>query len=258
VALARRSYSKAEEIALGTQVDGCCPVCGVDLFFEKTLKSKQRLFIAYELAHVYPLNPTPTEAEELKDVPRLSGDPNDPDNIIPLCTGCHTRFDKPRTREEYLEMFRLKSNLLERERQRVLMRQYPMEDAIRLIVNALGVAELSLADEDILSLDPRTVDEKCRPEVSELVIRKIKRNISDYYVFVQSQFRNLEQQMPNKSQLIFTQVRSFYMKQKELGLSKQDIYQNVVAWFRTVTQSEMIEAPEVIAAFFVQDCEVLE
>jgi hypothetical protein len=155
-------------------------------------------------------------------------------------------------------MFRLKSNLLERERQRVLMRQYPMEDAIRLIVNALGVAELSLADEDILSLDPRTVDEKCRPEVSELVIRKIKRNISDYYVFVQSQFRNLEQQMPNKSQLIFTQVRSFYMKQKELGLSKQDIYQNVVAWFRTVTQSEMIEAPEVIAAFFVQDCEVLE
>lgn len=84
------------------------------------------------------MNPTPTEAEELKDVSRLSEDPNDPDNIIPLCTGCHTRFDMPRTRGEYLEMFRVKSNLLERERQRALMRQYPMEDAIRLIVNALG------------------------------------------------------------------------------------------------------------------------
>lgn len=258
MALARRSYSKAEEIALGTQVEGCCPICGEELFFEKTLKSKQRLFISYELAHIFPLNPTAAEVEELKDVPRLSEDPNDPDNIIPLCTGCHTRFDKPRTREEYLEMFRLKSNLLERERQRALMRQYPMEDAIRLIVNALGDAELSLADEEILSLDPKTVDQKCRPEVSELVIRKIKRNVTDYYVFVQGQFRELEQQMPLKSQVIYTQVRSFYMKQKELGLPKQDIYQNVVAWFRTVTQSEMIEAPEVIAAFFVQDCEVLD
>ena len=94
--------------------------------------------------------------------------------------------------------------------------------------------------------------------VSELVIRKIKRNVSDYYPFVQRQFRELEREMPNKSHLIFSQVRTFYLKQKDLGLPKQDIYQNVVAWFRSVTRSDMIEAPEVIAAFFVQDCEVLE
>jgi hypothetical protein len=31
-----------------------------------------------------------------------------------------------------------------------------------------------------------------------------------------------------------------------------------VTWFRNVTKTDMIEAPEVIAAFFVQNCEVLD
>jgi hypothetical protein len=254
VALERRSYTQAEEIALNTQVEGCCPLCGVALFHKK----KARTFRFYELAHIFPLNPTSTEAEELKDVPLLSADRNDLDNIIPLCTGCHTRFDKPRTREEYQELFQLKRGLIERERQRTLMREYPIEDAIRHIVSALGSISFTEAEDGSLNLDPMSVDEKCKLAVSELIIRKIKRNVTDYYPYVQRQFRELEQEMPNKSQLIYSQVRTFYLKQKDLGLPKQDIYQNVVAWFRNVTRSDMIEAPEVIAAFFVQDCEVLD
>lgn len=221
-------------------------------------KKKTRTFRFYELAHIFPLNPTPAEELELRDVSLLSVDRNDPNNIIPLCTGCHTRFDKPRTREEYLELYELKRTLIERERQRALMRDYPIEDAIRNIITALGTNSFEETDDATLNLDPQSVDGKCRPEVSELVIRKIKRNVSDYYPYVQRQFRELEREMPNKSQLIFSQVRTFYLKQKDLGLPKQDIYQNVVTWFRSQTRSEMIEAPEVIAAFFVQDCEVLD
>ncbi|WP_158793814.1 ABC-three component system protein [Granulicella sp. L60] len=254
MALERRSYTQAEEIALNTQVEGCCPLCGVGLFSKK----KARIFRFYELAHIFPLNPTPAESTELEDVPLLSSDRNDPDNIIPLCTGCHTRFDKPRTREEYEELFLLKRTLIERARQRALMREYPIEDAITHIVSALGSATFTDVEGVTLNFDPISVDEKCKMAVSELIIRKIKRNVSDYYPFVQRQFRELEREMPNKSQLIFSQVRTFYLKQKDLGLPKQEIYQNVVAWFRSVTRSEMIEAPEVIAAFFVQDCEVLD
>jgi hypothetical protein len=212
----------------------------------------------YELAHIFPLNPKPTEAEELKGVELLSADRNDLDNILPLCTGCHTQFDKPRTRAEYERLFRLKRGLIERARQRALMREYPIEDAIHQIVAALGKLTFDEPVDENLTLDPKSVDDKCKWGVSKLIIRKIKRNVADYYPYVRREFRALEQESPTKSQLIYSQVRAFYLKQKDLGLSKQEIYQNVVTWFRNATQSDMIEAPEVIAAFFVQNCEVLD
>ena len=254
MALERRSYTQAEEIALNTQVEGCCPLCGVTLFHKK----KSRTFRFYELAHIFPLNPTSTEALELKDVPLLSSDRNDLNNIIPLCTGCHTRFDKPRNREEYHELFQLKQGLIERERQRALMREYPIEDGIHQIVEALRNISFEEAAAQDLNLVPQSVDAKCKSDLPELIIRKIKRNVTDYYPQVQREFRALEQESPTKSQLIYSQVRTFYLKQKDLGLPKKDIYQNVVAWFQNVTKTDMIEAPEVIAAFFVQNCEVLD
>lgn len=212
----------------------------------------------YELAHIFPLNPKPTEVEELKEVRLLSVDRNDVENLIPLCTGCHTRFDKPRTRVEYDELFRIKSGLIEQERQRALMREYPIEEAIHQIVVALGDVNLDEGVNEDLTLDPKSVDAKCKSAMPELTICKIKRYVSDYYPHVQREFRAMEQQDPTKSQLIYAQVRSFYLKQKSLGLSKSEIYQNVVTWFRSVTKANTIEAPEVIAAFFVQNCEVLD
>jgi hypothetical protein len=82
--------------------------------------------------------------------------------------------------------------------------------------------------------------------------------VTDYFPHVQREFRALEQEYPAKSQLIYSQVRTFYLKQKSLGLPKTEIYRNVVTWFRSVPHTEMIEAHEVIAAFFVQNCEVLD
>ena len=254
MALERRSYTPAEEIALTTQVEGCCPLCGTALFYKK----KGRTYRYYELAHIYPLNPKPAEAEELKDVELLSADRNDLDNQIPLCTGCHTRFDKPRTRPEYEELLRVKRGLIEHARQRALMREYPIEDGIHQIVMALGNVSFDEATEEDMTLDPQSVDDKCKTALPELIIRKIKRNVTDYYPYVKREFRVLEQEYPTKSQLIYSQVRTFYLKQKSLGLPKQEIYQNVVTWFQNVTKADMIEAPEVIAAFFVQNCEVLD
>ena len=229
-------------------------MCGTTLFYKK----KGVAYRHYELAHIYPLNPKPAEAEELKDVELLSADRNDLDNLIPLCTGCHTRFDKPRTRTEYEELFQVKRSLIERARQRALMRDHPIEDGIHQIVAALGSVSFDEAVDEDLTLDPQSVDAKCKSALPELIIRKIKRNVTDYYPHVQREFRAMEQEYPAKSQLIYSQVRTFYLKQKSLGVPKTEIYQNIVKWFRTVTKSDMIEAPEVIAAFFVQNCEVLD
>ncbi|WP_373557726.1 HNH endonuclease [Pseudomonas sp. URIL14HWK12:I7] len=55
----------------------------------------------YEIAHIYPLNPTPPEALLLANEFRLSADVDHLDNLIALCLLCHNEFDNPRTVKEY-------------------------------------------------------------------------------------------------------------------------------------------------------------
>ena len=228
-------------------------MCGTTLFYKK----KGRTYRCYELAHIYPLNPQPAEVEELKDVELLSVDRNDLDNQIPLCTGCHTRFDKPRHPFGVRRAFPGQARPHWTREATRSNREYPIEDDSS---NCRGSRKCQLRRSGRRGSNPRpqSIDAKCKAALPQLIIRKIKRNVTDYYPYVRREFRALEQEYPTKSQLIYSQVRTFYLKQKSLGLPKQEIYQHVVTWFPNITKTDMIEAPEVIAAFFVQNCEVLD
>ena len=103
----RVKCSPTESEYLFSQVGGICPVCSLSLTYEKI----GRLQKQYEIAHIYPLNPTDEEVELLKNEERLSDDVNSIDNLIPLCPGCHNRFDKPRTIEEYRALLTVKKQL---------------------------------------------------------------------------------------------------------------------------------------------------
>jgi hypothetical protein len=64
VAFERRSFTPAEEIALTTQVEGCCPLCGTGLFYKK----KGRTYRYYKLAYIYTLKPKPAEAKAAQSI----------------------------------------------------------------------------------------------------------------------------------------------------------------------------------------------
>lgn len=250
----RRSYSQAEELALTTQVGGECPQCGRALFYTK----KSRSFKDYELAHIYPLNPTEAELKELAGVTRLSADVNHPDNIIPLCNSCHPRFDKPRTRDEYEELVKVKKALIDRAFSRTLFGSYPIEDDLSRIISRLH--QIHIADDEIteLQLKAKKADDKFEPSLPYLTRRKIKQSIADYYQHIQKEFKELELATPNASEVIYSQVKAFYKKQKSLQLPQSVQFENVVEWFVAVTKPETKEAAEIMAAFFVQNCEVFE
>ncbi|MAK92040.1 MAG: HNH endonuclease, partial [Oleibacter sp.] len=59
----RKKYSDAQNVALLSQVSRVCPLCAEPLFYKKSGKS----FKNYELAHIYPLNPTKEENQLLQD-----------------------------------------------------------------------------------------------------------------------------------------------------------------------------------------------
>jgi len=256
----RRAYSPAEELALTTQVGGSCPRCNKPLFYTKRVGKppKPRQYKRFELAHIYPLNPKPEELIELAGVELLSDDVNDPANLIPLCTDCHTCFDKPRTREEYEELAAKKRELLAEDVQRSIRREYPIEEDIHRIVARLFTEDVSANASVDLEYDPKRLSEKFDVSLPPPTQHKIRAAVASYYTYVKSEFAELERKSPNASTLIFAQVRLFYIKQKSLGLSQVTIFRNIVRWIDDRTTPPTTDAAELVAAFFVQNCEVFE
>ncbi|MCT8282445.1 ABC-three component system protein [Xanthomonas translucens] len=236
------------------QVGSACPKCWTPLFYEK--EGKQ--YRAYEIAHIYPLNPTEVEANVLANEPRLSEDVNHPDNLVPLCERCHGIFDKPRTASEYRELYELKQKLIRAAAQIEIRAKYPLEEAIGKVVVALHGYDAHLTHPTNLSYSPISVDRKLGDSIPPIVRRKIKLNVSDYFQFIKQKFLELEEDDPNCSDLICSQVKSYYLQQKTLNIPKQEIYSNIVDWFHKKAGSETIEAAEIVASFFVQNCEVFE
>lgn len=209
----------------------------------------------YEIAHIYPLNPTPSETLLLSKEFRLSFDVDHLDNLIALCLLCHNQFDNPRTVEEYREMVKLKQGIIENNRQVKLMDDYQIEAEISKISDALEKETEGEAD---LNLDPKELDAKINETMSRLTRTRIKQNVSSYFSFVRKKLQLLEAESPNASIILSVQVKSFYLQQTKTSNDQQVIFKNIVEWIRRRSNSSSSDASEIIASFYVQNCEIFE
>ena len=249
----RKSFGENTNIVLFNQVDGICPLCDTPLIYEKS-GSK---FKKYELAHIYPLNPSLEESRLLHGEERLCDDVDHEDNLIPLCKICHGKFDKPRTVDEYRNLVRIKKELISKSEQQNLWHQYQIENDIEKLVAAL-YDEDALINTDEIEFEPKEIDRKVDNTMSSLTKRKIKNNVSDYFAFIKNKLLAIEAENPGASDIILLQVRHYYLKQKQKERNQQRIYDNVVEWILKKTNSPSIDAADILASFFVQNCEVLE
>lgn len=251
---ARRTFTAAEELELTTQVGGYCPKCGAPLFYRKKTVS----YRGYELAHIYPLNPKPAELLELSTVQRLHTDPNNIDNIIPLCVACHTQFDKPRTADEYNTLADIKRRCILRASQRAINRAFPLDQEVAALVARLNSAAVMYPHDAELDLIPKRLEDKFDPSLPTLLRRKITNAVTDYYQRIRRDFRELERLSPTISDLILSQVKTYYLQQKQLKHSQADIFHHVVDWILLAAAPATTEAAEVVASYFVQNCEVFD
>ena len=249
----RRKYTPAEELDLTTQVSGHCPICDANLFYEKNGKS----YKSYELAHIYPLNPKPEEISLLANEDVLHSDVNHPDNIIPLCTPCHTKFDKPRTVDEYRNLYSLKKGLLIMVNPRKIQSQYHLEEDIKRVIEGLYTGDLP-SEPQGLEYNLKDIAAKLDSSISVPTRQKIRHNVVDYFGHIRKEMLELERESPTTSDLIATQVKAFYLKQRTLGLSQQEIFSNIVSWLQNKTNPKTLDAAEIVASYFIQNCEVFE
>ena len=57
---------------------------------------------------------------------------------------------------------------------------------------------------------------------------------------------------------ILSSAKAFYQKQKLVTSNKQEIFDNTVQWIRRKHPATSNQAAEVVAAFYVQNCELFE
>ncbi|MCD8244787.1 MAG: HNH endonuclease [Parabacteroides sp.] len=248
----RKKYSPLDEMILFNEVDGRCPLCDIQLFVEKQNKSKSKKF---QIAHIYPLNPSNAEIEELCGESRLADDVNDLKNVIAVCPNCHTVFDKPRTREEYQKWFGIKKSLLDKAATKEMFSHFTLEEEIGEILSRLNAnsIENSLV---LLNYNLIRVDNKLDSSVLPLTKKTIKDDIANYYRYIEESFKRIEGTKPGKSELIAAQVRLAYLKMLDQESKQEVIHKALIDWLNMQTGEYSRQACSIIVSFFIQSCEI--
>ncbi len=247
------NFTPNENIILFNEVDGVCPMpsCSEELMYEKKV-TKQK---SYDIAHIYPLNPSAEEIELLKNEERLNSDPNDLDNLICLCDTCHTKFDKPRTLQEYRDMVSLKKKLILKNKERANWNAKLNADIID-ILDYISSNEEALDDSVESEYDPKTIDTKTNDTITKLTKRKIKNNVEEYYQDIKSKFKELDAVKPLTTEVISSQIKTYFLQTSQLYQNQNDIFNAMVDWLFNKTNKTSREGCEVIISYFIQSCEI--
>lgn len=239
-------------LLLFNEVDGICPLCQKMLMYEKS----NRIHKGYDTAHIYPLNPKPEEKTLLKKEKRLSSDPDDPNNLILLCLECHEKFDKPRTAEEYRELFAIKAKLIKEAEHKEAWHSHNIESELIDILNILVTTHAAETSKGKLNYEPKTIDKKTDNSITELVKSRIKSNVSDYFQTIKEKLNNVEKEYPGKANQIALQIKLYYGKLAMDSKDQRELFHGMVDWLHNKSGKRSREASEVIISFFVQNCEV--
>lgn len=250
----REPFTENDKLILFSEVEGMCPLCPNSLMYEKNSQNRKN----FEIAHIYPLNPKKEELELLKDEEKLSSNPNDLKNLICLCVSCHTKFDKPRTLEEYKELVAIKKTLLRQTKDKSLWGDTKIENDIKEIIRILATEEIDLSKEDILRYDPKEIDRKVDDTITLLTKRKIHRNIQDYFQIVKSKFIELDKITPLTTETISSQVKTHFLLlcKEHKVVNQKIIFDALVSWLSKRTKQDNDEASEILISYFIQNCEV--
>jgi len=247
----RIRLSKYQFAQLFEEVNCLCPLCSEELLIQKG--DKQTALA--EAAHVYPHSPSDAELEDLKDVPKLSENVESIENLIMLCPTCHTKFDKPRTRDDYIQIYRIKKLFTTRRRAR---EHYSKHDLESELIEALkAIAELNpINNLQVLSYDAIVVEKKMNRGASKGLINAVTRDVRDFYLAIKNVLLQLERDKPGISDMIAKEVGLFYSRLLLLKYSQDDIYYAIIDWIDTKTLHQFTFASPFITAFYIQNCEV--
>lgn len=252
----RESYSDNEHSILYAETGGCCPLCHTPILFKKP--GSRKPIKGYEIAHIYPLNPTKAQKEALigNQVPE---DINGLENVIALCPSCHTKYDKDFKLEELIKLREIKAVFLSEAAAKETAADHIIQEQVCDILDVIA----SLQPDESVSLNPTsfdisTVDKKLKTGMSPLQKSEIKLNAASYYVSIRDHMRALEQQDQASVKILQNQINTYYLTMNQQYPENKDLVFNYIAkWISGKTNKSLLSA-KVLTSFFVQNCEVFD
>jgi hypothetical protein len=247
-------HANAHSILYG-ETGGACPLCGLPMMFQKA--SSKHPSIGYEIAHIYPLNSSASQAKGLAGYV-VPAEINALENVILLCPSCHTKYDKDFKIEEYLELLDIKSTYISEAHAKLTASQHALQDEVHeildLIVNNTGDYE----DLSATKLDVSSLDEKLKTGISPLQKREIRLNAVDFFVPIRNQIRLIEQRDQAAIRILQNQINTYYLVMAKQNPGNKDIVFTHIAQWISLKTGKSNMASKVLTSFFVQNCEVFD
>ena len=255
MAARRDSYSENEHSILYAETGGCCPLCTQPILYQK--KTSKKPIKGYEIAHIYPLNPTKSQITALIGYP-VPPDINALDNVIALCPNCHTKYDKDFKLDELKTLRKIKDGYLSDAKAKLTASQHTIQEEVYEILDA--IAEFNFEETTLppTNFDISTVDKKLKTGMSPLQKREIKINAISFYVRIRDHIRTLEQQDQTSVKILLNQINSYYLAMNKQNPENKDLVFNYVAEWISSKTNKSILAAKVLTSFFVQNCEVFD
>jgi hypothetical protein len=251
----RESYSDNEHSILYAETGGACPLCTLPILLKKPGSKKP--IKGYELAHIYPLNPTPAQVKALTDHPAPAAI-NDLENILALCPTCHRKYDKDFKIEELIKLKNIKKGFLSEANAKLTASQHTIQLEVCEILDIITEFDFGDTELTTINFDVTTVDKKLKKGMSPLQKREIKLNAVSFYVRIRDHIRFLEQQDQASVRILQNQINSYYLAMQKQNPENKDLVFNYVAQWISAKTNKPILASKVLTSFFVQNCEVFD
>lgn len=251
----RQKYSDDEHSILYAETEGFCPLCTLPIIFHK--KGSEKPSKGYEIAHIYPLNPTPVQVSSLNGYP-VPPDINALENVIALCPTCHTKYDKDFKLNELVKIRKIKDGYLSAARAKLTASQHTIQEEVYEILDAIAASDFDDTPLSPTKFDISTVDKKLKIGMSPLQKREIKANAISFYVRIRDHIRKLEQQDQASVRILQNQINSYYLAMNKQNPDNKDLVFNYVAQWISAKTNKPILAAKVLTSFFVQNCEVFD
>ncbi|OAA94535.1 ABC-three component system protein [Clostridium coskatii] len=233
------------------EVGGICPLCGEYLLLGKGKRMNKK----YQIAHIYPNSPTIDEIKELEGLERLGTNCEDFQNKIALCKDCHGYYDDHKTKEEYINLLRIKKGLLSTSKAKIAVSHQDLEQEIILVINALSKIDGKTLEKMRLEYKALKVSNKIEDEYALLKI-KIEGYVCSFFNFIKETFQDLDQTGKIDFELIASEIKTTFLKCEKEITNKSEIFESLVEWLQSKVVGSSKEACEAIISYFVQNCEV--
>ncbi|HDZ8847540.1 TPA: HNH endonuclease [Aeromonas veronii] len=251
--LRRAQVNDTIKMSLLSEVQGKCPLCRKSLIKRKTSNTPVRVF---DVAHIYPLNATPSEIILLANEEKLCEDIDSEGNFIVLCKECHKIYDTKKTVEEYRQLVEIKKTINKIHSLTQTWDAQTLHRDISIVAEKISNLSKDELAGTKLSYNALKISEKTDITFGQVNEMKVNVFVINYFTYIKEALKHLEMQRKASSLFICNQVRTFYTALLLQNFSQSQIFEHMCEWFMVNTGITERTKAEVLVSYFIQNCEI--